>query len=132
MTRFRGMLTFVFDEEDDSAEFIQDFHEGTAGQASDWPQKFNLGDVPFDSFKVTNVKINGNTATLKFEFTRENTSNLPHSEFVSAVKEDFESLEGVDTAEWYIENASASVLVDGGRRRKTRRAKHVRKTKRRY
>lgn len=129
---FRGMLKFVFNTQQDAAGFNQYFQNGMEGQMSDWPEKFNLGDFTFNTFKVTDVQVDGDTAILKFDFTTENT-DMPPGEFVEAVKEDFLSVEGIDTPEFFISKARASEIVAGGRKRRTRRMKkRARKTRRRY
>lgn len=129
---FRGMLKFVFDNLQGAEDFNRYFQVGKEGDMSEWPEKFNLGDFTFNTFKITDVRVEGDTATLKFDFTTENTG-MPLGEFVEAVKEDFLTAEGIDTPEFFISKARASEVVAGGRKRKTRRAKRIaRKTRRRY
>jgi hypothetical protein len=130
---FRGVLTFALDSQPDAERIVEYFQTGMEGQYSDWPKKFNLGDFEFKTFKITDVRVAEDTATIKFDFTVENTTGMPIEQYVSAIKEDFLSLEGIDTPDFFISRARASQVVSGGRKRRTRRGKkHVRKTKRRY
>jgi hypothetical protein len=127
------LLLFVFDRQSDADNIVDYFQTGMEGQYSDWPEKFNLGDFQFKTFKITDVRVAEDTATIKFDFTVENTTGMPIEEYVSAIKEDFLSLEGIDTPDFFISRARASQITQGGRKRRTRRAKkHARKTKRRY
>ena len=130
--KFRGVLKFVFNTQAGAEELPQHFQIGMEGQRSDWPNKYDLGDLPFDTFKITDLKIRGDNVRLRLEFKVENENNMPHGEFVDAVKDDFDSLAGVDTADFYIDNAVASEIIEGGRRRTRRVKQRARKTRRRH
>lgn len=124
---FRGKLTFGFDKQEDVDKFVQHFHVGKEGSKSDWPEDYELGDYPFDTFKITDLKTSGMEIELSFDFTSENVGGMPRERFVEAIKEDFDSLAGIDTPEWYITRAVATPSQEGARRRR-RRTTRKRKT----
>lgn len=132
MPSFKGTITFEFDSDDSKDTFLQSFNEGKEGSApSDWPRKYDLGDYPFDRFKVTSVKVRGKTVELSLDVEVENATHLEQDRFVASVKEGFQLLEdlGPSDREWVITQSKAVTLQGGRKRRRYTRRRKSRKTR---
>jgi hypothetical protein len=133
---FRGKIVFEFDTAEEANDFVQFLHVGKEGRTpDDWPIKYDFGDYPFDTFKITDLKTSGTDVELSLDFTRENTTGMPTAGFVEATKEDFDTLAGIDTDHWSIVSAVAEQSQQGARRRRRRKTQKrksaSRKTRRR-
>lgn len=126
--RYKGTIVFIFEDDDQALDFGQKFH---VGMKDNWPEdRYDLGDYPFDTFKITGVHIEGKRATLKLNFhAQDNQAGRPIEEFDNLVIEDFDALAGIDVpGEWRIESAVAEVSPQGGRKRRTKRRRYHKKS----
>lgn len=121
---FEGSIKFQFNTDEKAQHFSESIQPGLGGQGGEgWPEEFTLGDFPWSSYNVTGVDRHNKVVRVNLTFRVSNNTNMPREDFEAACLEDFETLEGVNTRDWYISSAGAGVLEaqNGGKNRRNRK-----------